>query len=404
MGRPKRQDEPYSDAMSLHSSAGDSSSVPAPYIDDDAPELDINDLPPNYSDVPAPSEVSVSIPMPMPMIGSAMNETVRPDDFGAKVVVDHESGDQSWVASSIEDPARLEDYINRLAVSPPRPYMKLVGTHTATTRDSKGKEEKNTVTDFDVMVELTPYLFSDAAYRESWSRLRTAEDGEKTYRGTILARRAVGDRSIEGVGHDLQHPLQEWCHRFAASPAGLKRFTFRRRMVGFDAEGVKHRLVELVRRTNYRGHLRVELVTKDAHVHFYNEARINRWRLTSWIRWLFFLTLTFIFTWPYLFLRTKRWEVVEARWPFSETDLWGNKKYISISEEQWYNMWAQVICRAVLEKRQTLLDQSDLRRAHEGDPAFNTGSESVDGALGLFRAGMNAMNEVNRQLGWGGDC
>ncbi|KAI8947782.1 hypothetical protein F4801DRAFT_559253 [Xylaria longipes] len=399
MGKPKfSQGDSFSDAVSLHSNPGESSAV-APYVDDDAPEINIDDLPPNYSDAVESSEAA-----PILAPGSALNGTVRPHDLDCKIVTDQNSGAQTCVAKSVEDPGRLETYIRQLSGIPPRPYVKLVGTHTETSRDSKGKQEKNTVTDFDVTVELTPYLFADAQYRRSWSELRTVDGSEKVRRGTVLARRGEGSNQSIEVGADAKPTLREWCHRFAASPAGLKCFTFQRRMVGFDEEGVKHRLEELVRRTNYRGHLNVQLITKDDRIHFYNDAKINRWRLTPWIQWMFILTLTIIFSWPYLFFRTKRWEVVVADWPFSRIDESGNKEYVSISEDQWYNLWAQAIYRAVLEKRQTLLGQPDLRRAHEAEPAFDTGNTSVDGALGLFRAGIHAMNEVNRQLGWGGDC
>ncbi|KAI0531992.1 hypothetical protein GGR58DRAFT_491801 [Xylaria digitata] len=398
MGKPNSHATSFSDNVSLHSNPGESSII-APYVDDDAPEINIDDLPPNYSDAIESSEAA-----PMLAPGSAMNDTIRPSDLDAKVIIDQNSGAQAWVAKSIEDPGNLETYVLQLSGIPPRPYITLVGTHTETTKDSKGKEEKNTVTDFDINIELTPFLFADAQYRRSWSQLRTVDNREKVHRGTIRAKRQGGSNQSIEVGTDARPTLQEWCHRFAASPASLKCFTFQRQMVGFDEESVKHRLEGLVRGTNYRGHLTVRLATRDARIDFYNDVKINRWRLTPWIRWMFFLTLTFILSWPYLIFRTKRWEVVVAEWPFSRINGSGNREYVSISEDQWYNMWARVICRAVLEKRQTILDQSDLRRAHEADPAFDTGNSNVDGALGLFRAGIHAMNEVNRQLGWGGDC
>ncbi|KAI1347821.1 hypothetical protein F5Y01DRAFT_232662 [Xylaria sp. FL0043] len=410
MGKPKdSHGSSFSDAVSLHSNPGEGSAA-LPYVDNDAPELDlerdltmgIDDLPPNYSDVL--DETSEAAPM---LAAAAQKPAVRPSDLDAKVVVDQNSGAQAWIAKSVEDPASLERYVRQLAATPPRPYMTLVGTHTETTKDSKGKEQKNTVTDFDVRVELTPFLFSDARYQTSWSRLRTVDNREKVHRGTVLAKRQGGSQQQQQhieVGPDEKPTLEEWCHRFGASAAGLKCFTLRREMVGFDEYAVKHRLEALVGSTNYHGRLKVQLVTKDARIDFYNDVAVNRWRLTIWIRWLFFLTLTFIFSWPYLKFRTKRWEVVVNEWPFSEVDEFGVRKYVSISEDQWYNMWARAICRAVLEKRQTLLDQSDLRREHEADPAFNTGNTNVDGALGVFRASIHAMNEVNRQLGWGGDC
>ncbi|KAH9904907.1 hypothetical protein F4778DRAFT_731161 [Xylariomycetidae sp. FL2044] len=396
MGKPSKDTAP--DAVSLHSNPGESSRD-AFLDDDDAPEIPVDDLPPNYSDALASSEAA---PMLRPADAPAPAAATRPVAPGALFVEDANNGAQVWVSKYLEDPVCLERHIRELAMIPPRPFIKVVGTHTETSRDSKGKTEKNTVTDFDVSVELTPYLYSDAQYRKSWAYLRTVENGEKTRRGTILRKRAPGAHQSIEVG-TTKPSLKEWCHMYAASHAGLKVFAMARMMVGFDEEGVKERLNNLVRDTNYRGHLTVSIETKNQSVQVYNEAKINRWRMTSWIIWLFYLTLMFIFSWPYLFFRTKRWEVAIVDWPFSRLRD-GRKEYVSISEDQWYNMWASAICKAVLEKRQKVLGQDDLRRAHEPQEAFNTGNTSVDGALGLFRAGIGAMNEVNRHLGWGGDC
>ncbi|KAI1505739.1 hypothetical protein F5X99DRAFT_367551 [Biscogniauxia marginata] len=405
MGKPSDRDidDAATDAVSLHTNPGGSSTRPV-YSDEDTPEISIDDLPPNYSDALQSSEAAPMLPPADNNSNITSAASIRPFDHDALFMENPATGNQCWVAKSVEDPATLEDYMRRLATVPPRPYIKIVGTHQKTTRDSKGKTEKNTVTDFDVSVELTPFLYSDVQYRRSWSQLRTVENAEETRRGTVFRKRAPGSNQSIEVGGDAKPTLKEWCHRFAASHAGLKVFTLRRRMVGFDETGVKYRLMNLVRSTNYRGCLKVELVTKDSLIECYNEARINRWRMTTWIQWLFTLTLLFIFSWPYLWLRTKRWEVVIAEWPYSRVGQGGNKEYVSISEDQWYNMWGRAICKAVLEKRQTTLDQADLRRAQEAEPTFETGHDGVDGALGLFRAGVNAMNEVNRQLGWGGDC
>jgi hypothetical protein len=398
MGKPNSRDNASPDAISLQSNPGESSTS-FPYASDDALDINIDDLPPNYSDALESSEAA-----PMLAPSSILNDNIRPSDLDARVVTDTKDGAQYWIAKSIEDPESLEKYIRQLATVPPRPSIKIVGTHTETRTDSKGKMEKKTITDFDVTVEMAPYLYSDAQYRKSWTQLRTVDNSEKVRRGTVLRKRGPGSSQSIEVGGDAKPSLKEWCHRFAASSAGLKCFTFRRQMVGFDEEGVKNRVKELVRGTNYRGHLKVELVTTDALIYCYNDSNLNRWRFIIWVRWLFFLTLFFIFSWPYLFLRTKTWEVAVAEWPFSRINESGRKEYVSLSEDQWYNMWAQAIAQAILERRQAVLNQSDLRRAHEAAPAFHSGNASVDGAAGLVRVGIYAMNEVNRQLGWGGDC
>jgi hypothetical protein len=398
--KPSSSDAAADDAVSLHTNPGPSDQGDQLYRDDDDFDQDaplLHDLPPTYNDA-LHGEPSDSLVTPATLHGQPPQVVLDP------FAKDHERGALFFVDRRLEDPERLEAHIKLHAATPPRPYIRLLGTHKQTTRDSKGKTETNTITDFDVSVEMTPYLFSDARARKSWAQLRTADNSEKVPRGTILAKRAPGSKQSIEVGGDPKPTLQEWCHRFGASPAGLKCFTLRRRMVGFDFDGVNHRLAKLVNDLGYRGHLQVQLVVKDDTVDCYNEAKPNFWRLTPWIRNLFFFTLLFLFAWPYLWLRTKRWEVVVAEWPYSRMAESGNKEYVTVSEDQWYNLWARSIAKAVLEKRQKVLDQADLRDAEGAEPTFSSGNTVVDGAVGFFRAGVSAMNEVNRQLGWGGDC
>ncbi|KAI1848575.1 hypothetical protein JX265_011571 [Neoarthrinium moseri] len=375
------------DAVSLHTNPGETEAFPLLH-DDDAPELNLDsldDLPPVYSDaVDSPPSAARSAPYP----------AFRKDaNTGAEV----------YLRDELQQPAALESFIRSVATIPPRPYLRVVGTHTASRKKSDGKTEKKTVTDFAVSVEMTPYLYSAAQYGRSWTQLRTVDNAEKVRRGTSLKKRAPGSQQDIEVGGGPKPSLEEWCHRYCASHTGLRCFALKREMTGFDFLRVKEQLHALVRSTNYRGRLDVHMVTNDATVEVYNDARINRWRFTSWIQWLFYLTLMFIFSWPYLFFRTKRWEVAVAEWPFSRMAANGQREYVSISEDQLYNMWGRAVLRAVLEKRQCVLDQADLARAQEPDPSFESGHSAVDGAINLFRAGIGAMNEVNRQLGWGAD-
>ncbi|KAH8203477.1 hypothetical protein TruAng_002348 [Truncatella angustata] len=396
MGKPAAKSSGLAaDAVSLHTNPGDNEGL-VPYHDDDAPELNIDaldELPPIYSDVIAESSSSAPLLAAPAPPASPYSAHLRDTNTGA----------ESYIDKHLESPAELEKFIRFLAMKPPRPYVKIVGTHQTRTKKSDGKTETEKVTDFDVSVELTPYLYSNAQYGKSWTQLRTVDDGEKVRRGTSLKRRAAGSKQDIEVGGGPKPTLEEWCHRFCASHAGLKCFTLNRQMTGFDFGKVQEELHSLVRSTNYRGHVQIYLETKDANVEIYNEARINRWRLLPWLRFLFGITLLILFSWPYLFFRTKRWEVAVAEWPFSRMADGSNREYVSISEDQWYNIWGRAIIKAVLEKRQKVLDQDDLRRSQEPEPSFETGNASVDGALGLFRAGMSAMNEVNRQLGWGAD-
>lgn len=398
MGKPTFPMRPGDDAMSLHSQHnGDRS------LDDDAPELQVDDLPPLYDDVAsdlpytdAGEGSSSSAPLLLPTRSAIPGEgpyTLHKTDAS--------SGVEFFLDSRFDtEPKFLERHVNLWAQTPPRPFARLHGTHSQQV-DKDGKKERQTVTDFDVKIELTPYLFSDPVNRVAMRELRTVDNTEKVHRGTILSKRAPGTAQNIEVGA-IKPTLEEWCHRYVACHATLKGFLLQRRVVGFDEEKVRQKLTALVRDTNYRGHLEVTFPMQDATVQVFNDARINRWRLTPWIVWMCIFTLMFLFTWPFLFFATKRFEVVTADWAYSVVGEDGRKKYVSISEDQWYNLWGRAINRAVLEKRQSTLQQQDLLSGEGAPPVF--GHAAVDGAMNLFRASVTAMNEVNRQLGWGGNC
>jgi len=363
------------------------------FVDDDAPELQVDDLPPLYDDVAGHLDDEERVPL-----------VLNPPPFPGMIpfhIKDSNTGAEGYINSLLDnEPKILEQHVRHWAKIPPRPFIRLHGTHRQQV-DENGKKESRTITDFDIQVELTPYLFSDTTNGTSFLELRTVENGDKARRGTVWPTRAPGSTQSLEVGLPAKPTLEEWCHRYQASHAGLKCFSLQRRMTGFDYEKVKQKLESLVRDTNYRGHLTITFPVKDEYVKVFNDCKTNRWRMTKWIMWLCVLTLMFIFTWPYLYFRTKYFEVMTADWAYSVSDDNGRKKFVSISEDQLYNLWGRAIYRAVLEKRQCTLDQQDLIAAEGAPPVFcDTGV--VGGSL--LRAGLAAMNEVNRQLGWGGDC
>ena len=398
MGRPSDPARALSDdAVSLHTQRTQQGQTGS-FLDDDAPELQVDDLPPMYDEIAAPVDGdSSSAPLiPRPEVSGHFPGMLP---FFRK---DATTGDEVYMAHSFDDhPKVLEQHVEWWSQSPPRPFVRLHGTHSQHV-ENNGKKERKTVTDFDVQVELTPYLYSDAVNRVAFREIRTAENSDKVHRGTVFAKRADGvSQSIE-VGLPAKPTLEEWCHRYHASHAGLKCFAVKRRMVGFDQEKVRQKLDSLVRSTKYRGHLDITFPVKDQYVRVYNDTKVNRWRFTTWIVWLCVFTCMFLFTWPYLFFRTKRFEVVSVDWAYSLLGEDGRKKYVSVNEDQWYNLWGRAINRAVLEKRQAVLDQQDLITSEGAQPVF--GNVAVDNAVGFLRAGVSAMNEVNRQFGWGGDC
>lgn len=378
------------DAVSLHTQPGDR------FYDNDAPELSSDEMPPLYSEIEADSSINA------PLIPTTDDTSTRYVAFaGGFRTVDQNNANECFINSILDNNAdSLKKQIELSATKPPRPAVRILGTHSQMVSEN-GKKERKTITDFDVILELTPYLFSNAERGASWRELRTVEDSEKARRGTVFRKRAPGVKRDIEISATSKPTLSEWCHRYCAKHAGLKCFALRRRVTGFDEEKMKQKLEALVRGTNYRGSVEITFPVKGEYVYVYNDCKVNRWRMTAWVIWLCYLTFLWLFTWPYLFFRTKVFEVVTVDWPFSVTDPDNCKRYVSMSEDHLYNLWGRAIRRAVLDKRQCTLDQEDLinsQRAPEEPFA-----QALEGAPGFLRAGINAITAVNRQIGWGAD-
>ncbi|OAA60586.1 hypothetical protein SPI_05710 [Niveomyces insectorum RCEF 264] len=499
---PSSLPRPGRDAVSLHSQHGDTASSRVwrfldddddddtddvhhlhAHNDDDAlqPFLD-DELPPLYADVVAESEAEraaetrqlAAQSLPRADAGGSSNNnnttttttTTINDGSDDGVVTLGSTGGATFLFTGGElqttrqvlepalddDPVLLARTVRTWADQPPRPFVRLRGTHKQTVDRGGGKKETKEVVDFDVQVDLTPYLYADARQRTCWRVLRTVDNRERVRRGTVFryqaadaagaatARRAAaGDLEGQPLVLDAVAPadddaaagaaskpsLEAWCRRYCADPSTLKAFVLRRRVTGFDAQQVRAQLTQLVQRTNYRGHLTVTCPVYETELTVLNSHRINRWRLSPWIRLLCIVTLLIVFTWPYLFFVTKRYEVARVDWPFSrlrprrqrrgdeegddgpqDDDNNNNTHevtYVSLSEAQWYNLWGRAIEQAVLAKRQGTLDQEDLRRAEGAAPTFGA-LTAGDRVLDYVAAGISAMSHTNRQFGWGGDC
>ncbi|PHH71764.1 hypothetical protein CDD80_5007 [Ophiocordyceps camponoti-rufipedis] len=380
-----RLTEPRS-AISLH---GPSS---APYRDDpaatDNDDDDDDELPPLYSEH---DEYHDEGPLVDPLVPPGTGPLVSP--FGH----DSEGAVAYYMDRRLDsDPVFLADHIRRLAVVPPRPSVRLRGTHRQRRRRAGDNSHvtggDDVVVDFDIRIELTHLLYADIRRQQAWRALVTAGNFEKVRRGTVFPDRAPGFGGAPGgdVERDGVPGLEQWCHRFCASPARLRCFSLERRIVGWDWDLLRRRLEGLVRASNYRGHAVVSFPIGNAQADIYSDCRPNRWRLTGWIRFIFYASLLFLITWPWLFLRTRRWETVAAEWYVSmPTSVPGRRQYAAgVSEERWYALWAPAIQRAMLDRRDGLLDQGDLERAR---------SEVAGAGVGA------AMGVVDRSFGWGGD-
>ncbi|ORY17754.1 hypothetical protein BCR34DRAFT_474270 [Clohesyomyces aquaticus] len=398
------RDDP--DAVSMHTTPDD-------YNYDDAPE--ITGLPPSYTD----SESAILPPMPIHHIQPPPTVIDHNKGFemsGGKVIV----GNTQTImdARYDNDPQYLEDGIRQFAHERPIPYAYIMGTHRETVRRGDKKETK-TVTDFRVVISMQSCLWTNFNAADTRSlNLQTVENGEKAFRGTFMKKRAPGYKRDLEVGNPKPE-LKEWCHLYCASPARLRIFRLSREITGFDETFLKGRLEGLIRSTNYRGHIDVQFPVAHKDVDIYTTNRINEWRLKKWVCWIFYLTFLWIFTWPYLFFATKRYSVVKAQWPFSTTDANGNKKYTTISEEQWFEKWHVGIKRLVLDRFQGETDEQALLGviARPEDPPMpgtvRTGHAGVDNAVGLLSQGFQVASALTRggvgnlanglQGGWGYD-
>jgi hypothetical protein len=415
MGKPPATFPPTAeaDAISLHTQ-------PDHYFDDDAPSLgpEIDDLPPLYTDHdesaggPAPSAENAAL-LSQTSTGPQSRE-LEPNRVGPSIVPfsrDDATGAQYYTDPRLsQDPAVLEDFIKIKSRVPPRQLVRLHGWHWETVRkdNDKNKTERKQVTDFDIHVDLTPYLDVHAQMQRSWHRIRTADNFERARRGTVFRKQGPPQGRLgDGEAHfapDDGPTLEEWCHRFCASSAGMRCFRLQRTVVGLDTSLLHAKLMHLRQSTNYRGHFDVSFPVRDAIVDIYSPGKITEWRLTAWIRWLFYLSFLWIFTWPFLFFATKRYEVVFAVWPFSRGDANGQREFASVSEEQWYGMWGRVLHSSILRKRQGFIEPQEIEvHDRSAPPAFNTGNTGVDSALDFVAASVAAFGEVNRASGWGYD-
>ncbi|EEY20420.1 conserved hypothetical protein [Verticillium alfalfae VaMs.102] len=347
-----------SDAYSLHST---NANAPGRFYDDDPAELpgsggDDDDLPPLYTDEPSADGVRDPL-LQIQDLHSKQHGLVPPH------LVVPDTGNEYHIDRRLDaDPSFLQRHIEACAEIPPRAFVRLRGTHTEPVRRGD-KTERQTHVDFDVRLELTPFLYSDIATHTSWRTLRTADNFAKVRRGTVFATRAPGfggARAPGGVVTALEQAAP-------ASPSGAtatapatpasKTFQLRREVTGWKRGPRPVQARDAHPRHRLPGPRRRHLspAGRDGH-------RLQR----------------------------RRHE------PLAPAALVGT------------TCGARAVRRAVLERRQGTLDQGDLVAAEGAqDATFEGQTEAqavVGNAVGNFvRAGVSAMNAVNVRFGWGGD-
>lgn len=124
------------------------------------------------------------------------------------------------------DPKLLQSFVESEARRMPNPLVRLIGTHTERRSGDRGTNEttadrgidSNTVRDFDLQISMADLLIP------AWRTTRLAENLDKVYRGGRLKSVATGYNTTDGFKGHSTPSLQEWCHLFCASSAGLKSY------------------------------------------------------------------------------------------------------------------------------------------------------------------------------------
>lgn len=316
----------------------------------------------------------------------------------------------------LSNPTQLYDYVNDyLRVVQPRPAVRIQGYHWET-RKKNNKNEQERVFDFDVVLSLQPFIPKASTREEEneWWIPSTPENSDKVYRGSWRKSRAKGFTQDIEVGTDRKLELLDWCESFCADTSALKIFRVARNVTGLNTGYIKEQIEPLVRQTHYRGHVDVTFPTADKNVDIYSPHWINYARI-RWVRWLFYLSFLWIFTWPILLFTTKRWNVYNVEWRFSrmveDSDGRQSKVYATISEAAWIKRHADLIKSLVLEQfhgdaTKFPVDVDASRRRILGGPS-QTGNANVDTAVSFIQGGVSVWSTLNGRrgdaLGWGAD-
>ncbi|KAK7512637.1 uncharacterized protein IWZ02DRAFT_462213 [Phyllosticta citriasiana] len=409
MGRPVPppvfRDDP--DAVSMHTTRSNYEYDDTPQIGDQLPAYFDHEGSVSKSNIPGQGRVSQLPEDEYSVIECGNTQYAFGKPVNTKAVTFR-------IDERLRDPSCLFKYISDvLTVLPPKPLVHVHGYHWQTMRKGNKKEKKQVV-DFDIKLNMQSYLGEPT---NEWCKPRTVSSTEKALRGGFRKTVAKDPNGDLEVG-DLRQDLFEWCKEYCNSNRMLKSFRINRTVSGLDTNLIHQRIEALIRQTNYRGHILITFPIEDRGIDIYNPHRINHWRTTPWIRWLFYLSFLWLFTWPLLYFFTARWAIYTIDWPFSvpmsqspSSSGRDNRKWATVSEEAWFLKHRKLIRRLVLSGHQGGADGMDLDEDYEELRAFSgrSGNEHVDTAVGIIQAGVAGWNAVQRGLGrdldgWGADC
>ncbi|KAF3483590.1 uncharacterized protein GIQ15_02914 [Arthroderma uncinatum] len=400
-----------------------------------------SDDPPAYTDANA-TDVSA-----LPDIVTTERYIYNPyPDISGGRLVDTLSRRESYVVTlSPEystDPECLYDNIFQQALIAPTVLISVKGTHSVKERDGNNKKSSSTVTDFDFRIETRGTILPISSYRvdrdpqfdfyRTWNVVR--DDIEQSaYRGGRFKSKSskrykapVGDLEQAHMLRADQPPtteghqatLKQWCQRFCEDKSGVKSFTLRRKVTSLNFDLLKHEITSVIRATNYRGSIHVNLITTHTAVTVYSPHMLNGLRTNRFVWWAVVILQLWIFAWPLLILLEKRYEPVEVEHHVCRA---GDYCPPFEGEDAWTKMFAPAISAAALGRRKDgeIVTVNDIERARnstinggarlEESPAerdrrarLNTGNGSfMDSLVGIARGVSELRNEYDHARGWG---
>ncbi|KAM0151902.1 hypothetical protein ACHAQE_008308 [Botrytis cinerea] len=312
------------------------------------------------------------------------------------------------------DPDALRQMILEQAQYAPTYHVELSGTHRETERRHK-KDSTETITDFHVRLNLTHLLTTGI---RAGGKLEILPDNQKGYRGGIIKSLEPSLSKFDIESGSTGDELQAWCEKFVSDPSSMKCFIFERKIINHDRSHLEYLLRRIVTSTNYRGQVHVNFPTSHKRVIVYSPHVVNEWRMTTWIRWFFYLTFLWVVSWPILFFVTRRYEVVRCIYQYADRRAGvgvSPRKPTVQSEDEFVNLWEAALRSAIMgrmirpnscldEDYRVQILQGEIARGQAAARALHgTGNALADGAIGVITAATNLVGEYNEARGWGYD-
>ncbi|KAL2066995.1 hypothetical protein VTL71DRAFT_1419 [Oculimacula yallundae] len=309
------------------------------------------------------------------------------------------------------DSSALYQMIKTQCCYPPSYFVQLHGTHTETRRNGN-KETKDKIEDFLVTVNITNLLGGLGK-----GEIEFLPDNKRGYRGTriVSLKPTVTAETDTEEGSD---ELKRWCDRYVADKSGWKSFTLKRKIINHDKKKLEQLLRSAIAETNYRGHLSVDFPEQRTSLIVYSPGKINEWRITTWIRWVFYCTFLWLFSWPFLFFITARYETIKAVFKYADSPPGDDmtRRCTVMSEVEWFHRWQSAIKRAAIarmickdgaldEDYRIATERADVRGQLQGrqPEVLRTGNAFADGAIGILGQGLRLAADYNDARGWGAD-